>query len=393
MQRVITINLNGNAYQLDDTAYETLRAYLDHASAQLKDNPDRAEIMADLEQAIAEKCQRFLGPNKTVVTAAEVEQIVREMGPVEGADDRGRSSDTGTQSANAAGGSDPRAPRRLYRIREGAIWQGVCNGLAAYFGIDPAIVRIVFIVLTILSVGWGVLVYFVLAQIIPEAYTSDERAAAHGQPFNAQEIVDQVKRHAVDFAHRDDWMNWKRQWRQQRKQWRRQHREWRRQWRGRVGPQPSWSMWNPAPSPNYATPVWAGALLPLFSLIGVALFACLVYAVLSLVNTGTIDGWPLPAGVPVWAGILILVVLFQIATAPLRAARHASYYAWRQPYGWVAAWDGLFGMGIAVLFLWLLFRHMPPIHDFQELMQNLPEAFRALGRDVRLWFHQVEQSF
>jgi len=82
MQRVITINLNGHAYQLDESAYDALRAYLNLAESQLKDNPDRTEILADFEQAIAEKCGRFLGPNKTVVTAVEMQQIVTEMGPV-----------------------------------------------------------------------------------------------------------------------------------------------------------------------------------------------------------------------------------------------------------------------------------------------------------------------
>jgi len=46
MQKVITINLNGNAYQLDETAYGLLRTYLDGAERQLKDNPDNAEIVA-----------------------------------------------------------------------------------------------------------------------------------------------------------------------------------------------------------------------------------------------------------------------------------------------------------------------------------------------------------
>jgi len=83
MQRVISINLNGNAYQLDESGYDALREYLESADRALAANPDRAEIMGDLEQAIAEKCQRFLSPHKSVVTAAEVDQIVKEMGPIE----------------------------------------------------------------------------------------------------------------------------------------------------------------------------------------------------------------------------------------------------------------------------------------------------------------------
>ena len=56
MHKVVTINLNGQAYQFDEDAYERIRAYLGRAEAQLHDNPDRAEILADLEQAIADKC-------------------------------------------------------------------------------------------------------------------------------------------------------------------------------------------------------------------------------------------------------------------------------------------------------------------------------------------------
>jgi hypothetical protein len=85
MHKVIVINLNGHAYQVDEIGHDALRAYLDRAEAQLRGNPDLAEIMADLEQAIGEKCQRFLNPHKTVVSAAEVEQILAEMGPVDAA--------------------------------------------------------------------------------------------------------------------------------------------------------------------------------------------------------------------------------------------------------------------------------------------------------------------
>ena len=46
MQKVITINLNGNAYQLDERGYAALLAYLETAERQLADNPDRAPTPA-----------------------------------------------------------------------------------------------------------------------------------------------------------------------------------------------------------------------------------------------------------------------------------------------------------------------------------------------------------
>ena len=54
MERVVTINLNGNSYQLEEPAYDALRAYMTRAEASLAANPDKAEIVRDLEQAIAD---------------------------------------------------------------------------------------------------------------------------------------------------------------------------------------------------------------------------------------------------------------------------------------------------------------------------------------------------
>src|SRR5580692_8987874 len=83
MNTVIIINLNGNAFHLEEPGFQSLRAYLERAQAQLKDNPDKAEIMADLEQAIADKCAHFLRPHKNVLSAAEIDEILKEMGPVQ----------------------------------------------------------------------------------------------------------------------------------------------------------------------------------------------------------------------------------------------------------------------------------------------------------------------
>ena len=140
MQKVITINLNGNSYQLDEHGYEALRAYLEHAEAQLGGNPDASEILRDVEQSVAEKCQRLLGPGKTVVTTLEIAQILREIGPVE--------SGAAPESTIPPSGSKP--PRRVYQIREGALVSGVANGLAAYFDIDPTIVRVAFVAAAVL---------------------------------------------------------------------------------------------------------------------------------------------------------------------------------------------------------------------------------------------------
>jgi phage shock protein PspC (stress-responsive transcriptional regulator) len=195
MQKVITINLNGNAYQLDEDGYEELRAYLDHAEAQLGGNPDASEILRDLEQSVGEKCQRLLGPGKSVVTPLEITQILREIGPVE--------SGGASWAYGAPSGSAPQ-PKRLYQIREGAMVSGVCNGIAAYLNIDPTIVRVAFVVVFVAVAATRgdaallvVFFYLLLMFLVPYAKTSEQRAAAQGAsaslPYKLQNAVEKVK--------------------------------------------------------------------------------------------------------------------------------------------------------------------------------------------------------
>jgi hypothetical protein len=55
MRKVITGSLNGNAYQFEEGAFAAIKAYLDAAAAGAIGNADRRELLADLEQAIADK--------------------------------------------------------------------------------------------------------------------------------------------------------------------------------------------------------------------------------------------------------------------------------------------------------------------------------------------------
>jgi phage shock protein C len=62
--------------------------------------------------------------------------------------------------------------RRLYRSKHDRQIAGVCGGLAAYFNIEPTIVRLIFVLITIMG-GPGLLLYIVLALVVPEE--SDEK--------------------------------------------------------------------------------------------------------------------------------------------------------------------------------------------------------------------------
>jgi len=57
---------------------------------------------------------------------------------------------------------------RLMRSRTEVIIAGVCGGLAEYFAIDPVIVRLIFVLVTLTS-GIGLLVYPILWMVMPKA--------------------------------------------------------------------------------------------------------------------------------------------------------------------------------------------------------------------------------
>ena len=150
---------------------------------------------------------------------------------------------------------------------------GVCNGLAAFFGIDVTIVRIIFVILAVITKGAWAAVYGVMMFVIPHARTSEEHAEAQGLPFNAQEVVNQAKKNFADFKNNKD--------------------EWKRH----------------------------GVTVPIVGLVSAAMFLLFVYALFSLATRGIVFGWPLPPNVPLWAALLGLFVLYHILIAPLRAVR------------------------------------------------------------------------
>ena len=59
--------------------------------------------------------------------------------------------------------------KRLYRSRKDRIVGGVCGGLAAHIDVDPSLIRLVWIVVTLISLGTGLIVYLAAWIIIPES--------------------------------------------------------------------------------------------------------------------------------------------------------------------------------------------------------------------------------
>ncbi|MEG0910463.1 MAG: PspC domain-containing protein [Ruthenibacterium sp.] len=57
--------------------------------------------------------------------------------------------------------------KRLYKSKVNRMVCGVCGGVAEYFGLDPTLVRLGFVVLCAFA-GSGLLAYIIAAVIMPE---------------------------------------------------------------------------------------------------------------------------------------------------------------------------------------------------------------------------------
>ncbi|MGZ5283954.1 MAG: PspC domain-containing protein, partial [Bacteroidia bacterium] len=84
---------------------------------------------------------------------------------------------------------------------------GVCSGIANYFGIDPLILRLIFVI-AFFGFGSGLLLYIILWIIIPLAKTPSEKLEMKGERVNVSNIEKTVKENLDDFKKKvDSWGN------------------------------------------------------------------------------------------------------------------------------------------------------------------------------------------
>ncbi len=346
MQRVVSINLNGNAYQVEENGYNALFAYLDSFEASLKDSPDRAQKLADLERSVAEKCQTYLSAGKTVITSAEIDRILSELEPAPSPP----AGAPGSTDAPKTAPSDSRQSghRRLYQVREGAMISGVCVGLSEFLHLDVTLIRILFVVFALVTSGWGILAYGVLMFVVPRVDTRAEASDAstsgsvppHRWPWDDGWPWDY--RHEERPAARDQ----RQELRDRRQEQRAQRREWREQRR------------------------MARAAHPGSAFGTIMMIVCLMFAFfwLSFWTRGHFFfGWPFFWGFPHWIGIIFFLLMLRLIFMPFRVARwygYGPYAPYPHPgYAWAAMWNGLTWFLVMIFAVWLAFHYIPEVHD------------------------------
>ncbi|MFZ5390880.1 MAG: PspC domain-containing protein, partial [Patescibacteria group bacterium] len=187
MKKAISITLAGLVFNIEEDAYQKLDWYLNSIRRHYQNNNEEKEILSDIESSLAEKFSSKLKTSRQAITLGEVEEAVKVMGTIEEIEVEpslsNHQSDIPVEST---------AARKLYRNPDDAIIAGVCSGLAAYFGLDPVYIRLLFILLVFVN-GLGLLAYAALWIVMPPAKTSAQKLTMQGEPVNLKKIEEVVK--------------------------------------------------------------------------------------------------------------------------------------------------------------------------------------------------------
>lgn len=206
MKKNITINLCGRLFQIDEDAYEMLQHYTESLRASFGKEEGGEEIADDIEERIAELFDELKQNGIEAITIDHVKDIITRIGEPEQLtnDDSGEwKEESGKNSGHrydsfrsAAEGvyDNVRARtsgKRLYRNPNDRMIAGVMSGLAAYTNTDVTWWRLG-IVLSVLFYGFGIIAYIVLAIVLPEANTPEERLQMEGKEVTPQNLANVV---------------------------------------------------------------------------------------------------------------------------------------------------------------------------------------------------------
>ena len=184
MKLTVSINLGGHSFSIDEDAFDELKAYLKNLETHFAGEESSAEIMSDIESRMAELFKTRLG-FKQVISVDDVRHIISVLGNPEDISDN--------EPAYSGSGHRSGRYRRMYRNPDQRIIGGVCSGLGAYFGVEPVIMRVLFVILAVFG-ALGIIIYLILYIVLPEAKSTAQKIEMKGNPVNIQNITDTVKK-------------------------------------------------------------------------------------------------------------------------------------------------------------------------------------------------------
>lgn len=183
MKKVIDITIGKVVFTIEDDAYARLEAYLKSFEASLPNDKEREEVMEDIELRIAELFQKESKFDRQVIDLKIVESVIACLGEVENNESEKITKNSQSNTQNKMNTT----AKKLYRNPDDKKVAGVCSGIAAYFDLDPTVIRLL-LVIFVLCGGSGILAYIILWVIMGEADTVAKKLEMRGEPVTAENI-------------------------------------------------------------------------------------------------------------------------------------------------------------------------------------------------------------
>jgi len=198
MKKTLMINISGIIFHIDEDAYILLNDYLESIKKHFGNSEGREEIIHDIECRIAELLQQKISDTKQVVLEGDIMEVIGVMGLP-------RQFDAETGGDGQAKTHAVHVQKRFFRDPDAKILGGVCAGIGAYFHLDPLWVRTFFII-SLFAGGLGILLYFILWVVIPEAGTTAEKLEMRGERINISSIESSIRSEISHLKSRIDTM-------------------------------------------------------------------------------------------------------------------------------------------------------------------------------------------
>lgn len=178
MNKIISANIHGFIFPIDEKAYEKLSQYLNELRVKINDS----ETFTDIENRIAELFDHYLKSGISAILETQVNEVIAQIGSVDEIE-----TEENMQSASQP---QPKyiTKSKLFRNPDDKVLYGICGGLAAYLGLNSNLTRVIICFLFLGSLGTLFFVYLILVLIIPEAQTPAEKLQMRGEPVNLDNL-------------------------------------------------------------------------------------------------------------------------------------------------------------------------------------------------------------
>lgn len=202
MNKTLSIALAGFSFMIEEHAYIKLSDYLSALRNSL-DASEADEVMHDIEIRMVEIFKDSLG-KREVINDADVEKVIAQIGKPEQIEEQEEAYFSDQTASRKTFGAT--SQKQLFRDPENAKLGGVCAGLASYFGMTAAIMRLIWVAVAVLGIFSAhistfllILIYVILWIVIPKAESAADFLKMKGKPLNFDNLKQESNK-IVQFA-------------------------------------------------------------------------------------------------------------------------------------------------------------------------------------------------